>query len=118
MSRVAAYITYRLLNFDGVGHQPIQQVMACGMSLEGGYYTKEGRYMGYLVGDVGKVAETVAALAAWDAQELTESEAKAWSETVLPVNTVDLEGKYVGRARADSNGRIERPLSASIVVVL
>lgn len=112
---VAAYVTYQLLFIGGAGYQPHGQVKAAGMEFEGGLFSRGNRRLGYLIGDPADVEETVAALAAWGVRLLTSTEALAWSEGALAVDTPfrdDLRGmkKYVGSAEFDAEGRIHRPL--------
>jgi len=112
---IVGYITYHLLNLTSEGLQPYLQVASCGMEFEGGYYRKNGRYLGYLCGEAGQVGQAVTALGAWLAQELTQNEALAWAEEVQPVNTAidDIDGgtQYVGPAEINEAGRVHRPLS-------
>jgi len=84
------------------------------MNFEGGQYSKDGKYLGYLSGDAGRVTDTVAALSAWRILQLTPNEALAWAEEVVPVNTQieSPEGvRYVGEAEFDAEGRIIQPLA-------
>lgn len=112
---VVGYITYSLLNIAGSGYQPHQQVASQGMGFEGGHFSIGNRMLAYLIGDSGDVSNTVASLNAWLVQELTPSEALAWADDALPVNTVveDVDGgtQYVGPAEFDAEGRINKPLS-------
>jgi len=108
---VAAYITYHLLNLEGAGYTPVHQVQQMGMQFSGGLWKQGEVYFGYLIGDVTKVDDTINALSPWRIRQLTESEALAWSEAAVPINTTTEEGEYIGPAEIDDDGYIMRPLS-------
>lgn len=111
---VEAYLQYHLLNLDGAGYQPYHQVAQAGMKFDGGHYAKNGKMLGYLIGDDGWVTDTVVALSPWHVLQLTPNEALAWAEEVVPVNTVveNAAGtRYVGAAEFDTGGRVTQPLS-------
>ncbi len=107
---VEAYIAYHLFNVDGAGMQPYHQVAQAGMHFEGGMYGLRTRYLGYITGDSDLVEGVIDALGAWKVMQLTASEAIAWSDEALPVNTRNSEsGEYFGPAGLDGEGRIVRP---------
>lgn len=112
---IIAYITYRLLFLEGIGHQPYHQVASLGFKFEGGMMGINGRMMGYLHGKGSEkdeeIDEVVSALSAWDARRITKSEAMVWSDNAVPEGTV-MEGMpgvntvIVGKATSDLDGRI------------
>ena len=111
---VQAYLQYHLLNLDGAGHQPYHQVAQAGMSFEGGHYARDGKILGYLSGDAGRVTDTIAALSPWRVLQLTPNEALAWAETVVPLNSeIEMPDgtRYVGAAEFDADGRVTQPFS-------
>ena len=108
------YIQYHLLNLDGSGLQPGHQAAQMGVVFHGGHYVKGGRYLGYLVGDPDSIVNAVTALSPWRIIELSSSEALAWAEEVVPINTVldDMSGpRYAGPAELDGRGWVVQPLS-------
>ncbi len=110
---VATYVTYQLLNIEGSGMQPYYQVAQGGMEFDGGHFGVEGRYLGYLLGNPSRVKDTLKALRPWGVVELTESEAMQWAETSVPVNTLDINGRYLGAVSIDVGGRITRSSAGS-----
>lgn len=113
MANVTAYIEYSLLNHEGAGYQPYNQIQSMGMTFEGGVAVLNGRYLGYLHGDKALVEKTIEALRSWNAVELTLSEAKFFLEQVYPTNTAaTIEGvvKFIGPPTTDAEGKLHRPL--------
>lgn len=116
MSNVMGYVSYTLLNLDGVGHQPYNTLAQIGMGFEGGLFGRGGRMLGYLVGESAKVDLALTVLSPWLVDRMTSAEALLWSEESLPINSRTPEGpglqsKYVGPAELDAGGRIVRPLA-------
>jgi len=113
---IAAYVTYRLLFIGRDGHQPYGQVASMGMEFEGGMMGKDGRMFGYIHckdGDEGRVDEVIDALSAWSFRKLSEEEAKAWFDSVVPEGTMMAEAPWqkasvAGKATLSLDGRVEK----------
>ena len=110
------YIAYHLLFVEGRGLTPAEQSVAMGAQFDGGYFTYGNRMLAYLIANDAKTLDmAIASLTAWRVQELTSSEALAWSEEAWPINSIMSlppreTAQYVGPAQIGADGRIERPL--------
>lgn len=117
MADIAGYVIYKLFGTNGGGVGPAEQVANCGMTLDGGLYSFDGYMFGYLQGDPSKVLQTITAMQAWQARELTYQDAVKWANSSIPVNTTQPDQAmpgpvmYVGPAEIDSTGMIVRPMS-------
>ena len=104
------YVLYQLINIEGSGHQPYRAVGDAGSRFDGGHYGRDGVYLGYVSDERG-----LTAMRPWLVDVLTADQARAWAESVVPVNSV-IEGPdekgYVGPAELDEKGYVTRRMAA------
>lgn len=108
-----AYVKYKLVLVAGQGYPPVYS--ASEVSFEGGQYTDNVTFLGYLFGTTDQINEAIEKAKPNGMKEISIDEAKAFILTLIPVNTVlevtPGEIKYSGLPIPDQDGRLAPDLS-------